>query len=168
MAIVAAVLLILSGVLLLLPSTTESYVPPTEFQPVSRPDWYAAGNLFLPAGDMLSCTFISSSILVLGFANSDSWDNFTSGTVSAPLLLSSATGITGSFSLRSNSFTDVVLVGNWNPQNVDYFKVLITAYDYQAFHPYAYLAFTFGLIAAGTSVGYERLKRLSLRFRAGR
>lgn len=160
--IVAVAILVASGVIFITPSKTTSVILPGGFTNSSKADWFYAGYLYIPAGDSLSANFVSNTVMTVGFASQSSWDNFTGGNISAPSFLASATGTSGSFAFHAGSSTvNFVLVAHFNPNNIDFYKVVLTASDYYALRPYAYMVFWVGIILLGTSLTYERLKRLA-------
>ncbi len=166
--ILAAVLFISSGILYVIPGQTETYVPPAAFVPTPRTGWFFAGYLTVPAGDALGASFQSNTQMIVAFANSSSWQSFVAGNASSPGIVSSGRGLSGSFVFHTGSDAHIALVGFWNPQNMDYFKVLLTGYDYHAFNPYSELMLWLGAASLCIAFGYERLRKATHALRSGR
>lgn len=163
--VLAAVLLASAGIIYVVPVETTSVVPALAFSPAGISDWYSAGFVPIPPGDAISCNFVSSAPITVGFASAASWQNFIDGNISAPQLVSSATGASGSFSVHAHSSTEVVLVAKFNPQTVQTFEVIVHSYDYTALRPYALLTLGIGLVTLAVALLYERMKPDTQRFR---
>ena len=157
--------MLLACILYITPGITETYIPPAAFVQTPRQDWFLAGYLAIPAGDTLSCRFISNAPMTVGFSNDTAWSNFVDGSSPVLSLNHSASGLEGSFTLHALHDEHIVLVAHWIPQNTDYFKVFLTAYNYAIFHPYAYVATSLGLVTLAVSLTYERARSRIKRFR---
>ncbi len=166
--IVSAVFFLSSGLLYITPEQTQSYVPPAAFFQTSRQDWFFAGYLVVPAGDTLGCSFQSNTAMVVAFANSSSWDGYLAGNTSSLEILSSSSGVSGSFAFHATNDSHIALIAFWNPQNMDYFKVILTAYNYNVLRPYAELTLWLGVVALSLAFGYERLRAMVQAIRSGR
>lgn len=163
--ILAGAMLATAGLLYVLPVETTSVVPALAFSPTSSGDWFWAGYVLVPQGDAISCNFVSSAPITVGFASAASWQNFTGGNISAPEFVSAASGASGSFGVHARTSTEVVLVAKFNPLTVQTFEVIVHSYDYTALRPYALLTLGIGLVTLAVALLYERMKPSSQHFR---
>jgi hypothetical protein len=159
MLIVAVVLLVAATALYFVPVSTKTALAGTQFTTTSRPDWLSAGELYLPAGDSLICTYSSDLPVQIGFAQSSVWVAFQNGSSGSPGLVASGNGEYGTFSITANTGESLFLVGNWSPSITPVLTITITALDAHGYSSYAALLFVAGGGVFAASLTYETVRK---------